>query len=146
MDRQQQANLLQTYAYKRLAWVLYHTQENECKRILAQLRRDIGRVAGDNPFLWNVFLDSMPKELQSNSMEPSRAEYAIHTALTLFAFHQQGKDPKKHPMHKSGINLGTSVARLVVPGIRVQRNALGTVLPTPLTPTILRNLQNICGG
>ena len=45
--------------------------------------------------------------------EPSRAEWAIYTALTLFALHQQGKDPETEWMSQPGAPLGKSVAGLI---------------------------------
>ena len=45
--------------------------------------------------------------------EPSRAEWAIYTALTLFALHQQGKDPETEWMSQPDATLGRAVARLI---------------------------------
>lgn len=82
------------------------------KARLAQLRRGINRKPGEIPELWGLFLQDLPEELMRNNGEPSYAEWAIYTALTLFALHQQGNS---EPMNVSGEEnrLGSAVARLV---------------------------------
>ncbi len=57
---------------------------------LAELRRGVGRQPGDLPALWGALLADMPEQLQGSN-GPSKAEWAVYTALTLFALHQQGK-------------------------------------------------------
>lgn len=81
------------------------------KARLAQLRRGIGKRPGALPELWGLFLQNMPEELMSKTDEPSYAEWAIYTALTLFALHQRGHSD---PMHEPGEEnrLGRAVRRL----------------------------------
>lgn len=79
---------------------------------LAHLRRGVGYVPGEMPQLWGFFLDGMPEGWMGDR-EPSRAEWAVYTALTLFALHQQGQDPEKEWMSQSGATLGKSAARLI---------------------------------
>ena len=70
--------------------------EHPRKAALANLRRGVGRVPGDLPELWGSFLLGMPQELQSINGEPTRAEWSIYLALTLYAMHQQGNElPEK---------------------------------------------------
>lgn len=80
---------------------------------LAKLRRGIGQKPGDDPALWNILFEGIPEEMLSRGGEPTREEWAIHTALTLFALHQQGKDPKQDPMNVEGRSLGSAAALLV---------------------------------
>ena len=82
------------------------------KALLAQLRRGIGKKPGELPELWGAFLNSLPEELMSKSSEPSYAEWAIYTALTLFALHQQGHS---EPMNSEGEEnrLGRAVRKLI---------------------------------
>lgn len=84
------------------------------KARLAQLRRGIGKQPGELPELWGEFLQNLPEELmsKSGSGEPSYAEWAIYTALTLFALHQQGHS---EPMNAEGDEnrLGRAVKKLV---------------------------------
>lgn len=82
------------------------------KAHLAQLRRGVGKAPGELPELWGAFLKDMPEELMGKSGEPSYAEWAIYTALTLFALHQQGHT---EPMNAGGTDnhLGRAVRKLV---------------------------------
>jgi len=68
---------------------------------LARLRRGIGKKPGELPELWELLLDDFPTELESNGAERSKAEWAIYTALTLFALHQQGKDIQREYMFQA---------------------------------------------
>ena len=81
------------------------------KAQLAQLRRGVGKRAGELPELWGIFLRNMPEELMGKEGRPSYAEWAIYTALTLFALHQQGHS---EPMHAEGEEnrLGRAVKKL----------------------------------
>jgi len=63
--------------------------EHPNKATLANLRRGIGRAPGDIPALWGAFLQDLPLELQSDRGKASPAEWAIYTALTLYALHRQ---------------------------------------------------------
>ena len=82
------------------------------KARLAQLRRGIGKKPGELPELWGVFLQTLPEELMSKTNEPSYAEWAIYTVLTLYALHQQGHVAT---MNRQGLEnrLGCAVRRLV---------------------------------
>ena len=79
------------------------------KALLAELRRGAGRIPGEMPELWGILLRGLPDDLQSRNGEPSYGEWAIYTALTMFALHQQGNSES---MHKKGISLGSAVSRL----------------------------------
>lgn len=81
---------------------------------LAQLRRGVGRRPGDDPALWSILFEDLPEEMLSRTGEPTREEWAIHTALTLFALHQQGLDPGRETMQVEGRSLGRAAALLVV--------------------------------
>lgn len=80
--------------------------------VLANLRRGIGRAPGEMPVLWGIILDDMPEEMLSRTGEPSRAEWACYTALTLFALHQQGHDCQSDCMSQEGRTLGSAVRSL----------------------------------
>lgn len=86
--------------------------EHPNKAMLANLRRGIGRAPGDIPALWGAFLQDLPLELQSDRGKASPAEWAIYTALTLYALHQQGQSSS---MHRSGNRLGYAVHKLAAP-------------------------------
>lgn len=76
---------------------------------LAELRRGVGRQPGDLPALWGALLADMPEQLQGSN-GPSKAEWAVYTALTLFALHQQGEAGVS--MNQSGRTLGGAVRQL----------------------------------
>lgn len=82
------------------------------KAILANLRRGIGRVPGDMPEVWGIVFRDLPESLFSRNGEPTRAEWAIYSALTLYALHQQSRGPKAEPMHVENVPLGRAVRRL----------------------------------
>jgi len=67
--------------------------------MLAKLRRGIGKQPGELPELFEIILGDMPEKLYGKGDGPSYSIWAIYTALTLFALHQQGKD---RPMSVSG--------------------------------------------
>ena len=61
------------------------------KMYLAELRHGIGKKPGELPSLWGLILDDMNEELKGSRCV-SNAEWAVYTALTLYALHQQGND------------------------------------------------------
>ena len=95
---------------------LYNLPEHPQKAALANLRRGVGRVPGELPELWGEFLLDFPQELESKIGVPTRAEWAVYLALTLYALHQQGRDVRREPMHCEDQLLGRAVRRLVKPG------------------------------
>lgn len=100
------------FTAKKLTQLQNQKGEASFRSTLAHLRRGAGCTPGEMPQLWGFFLDGMPEEWMGNR-EPSRAEWAVYTALTLFALHQQGKDPETEWMSQSEAALGKSVARLI---------------------------------
>ena len=81
---------------------------------LAELRRGVGRQPGDLPALWGALLADMPEQLQGSN-GPSKAEWAVYTALTLFALHQQGEAGVS--MNQPGRTLGGAVRQLAVSSV-----------------------------
>ncbi|HBN83142.1 MAG TPA: type I-E CRISPR-associated protein Cse2/CasB [Clostridiales bacterium] len=91
------------------------------RAMLAKLRRGIGKQPGELPELLEIVLSNNPEDFYGKGDEISKPVWAIYTALTLFALHQQGKD---HPMSsngnaetkKPGNSLGAAVGCLVKKG------------------------------
>jgi len=88
------------------------------RAMLAKLRRGIGKQPGELPELFEILLGDMPEELYGKGDEPSYPVWAIYTALTLFALHQQGKDRTMSAGGKiegknTGNSLGAAVGYLV---------------------------------
>lgn len=97
------------YTMRQLNRLEKQRNDSQGRAALAQLRRGIGCVPGELPMLWGSFLADLPVELCSLSGEPSRAEWAIYTALTLYALHQQGKADS---VQAEGVSLGKAALRL----------------------------------
>ncbi|MGI6085013.1 MAG: type I-E CRISPR-associated protein Cse2/CasB [Acetivibrionales bacterium] len=88
------------------------------RAMLAKLRRGIGKQPGELPELFEILFPDMPEELYGDGEQPSYAVWAIYTALTLFALHQQGKnypmcDTGKAENKSTGNSLGVAVGCLV---------------------------------
>jgi CRISPR system Cascade subunit CasB len=58
---------------------------------LARLRRGVGKEAGTVPEIWQYVYEGFPDTLTRRADRMLYAENAIHTALTLYAMHAQGK-------------------------------------------------------
>ena len=87
--------------------------DNAARRWLAEMRRGVGTAPGALPALWGMLFQDLPEEMFSVKGEPSRAEWAVFTALTLFALHQQGNNIKTDCTDIEGIGLGCAVAKLM---------------------------------
>lgn len=90
------------YTAKKLSSLEYYSETGKGKGDLATLRRGVGKKPGEIPQLWAFFLEDFPEELDQSKFTQQAAENAIYQALTLYAFHQQGKSPKTDNMHRKG--------------------------------------------
>ncbi|WP_378741362.1 type I-E CRISPR-associated protein Cse2/CasB [Nocardia brasiliensis] len=89
-----------------LDWRLNRLQEDYLRRSslaraeLAKLRRGLGKSAGSVPEIWDSTIAAVPASLRGedgfDDLEPSIAEQAAHSALTLFAAHQQSMPVRAH--------------------------------------------------
>ena len=77
--------------------------------IMANLRRGVGKSPGEIPELWGMIFDKMPEELLGKS-KASPAEWAVYTALTLYALHQQGNEKF---MNVEDVSVGKAASMLV---------------------------------
>ncbi len=118
-DREQ----VKTYVSGRLRWLL-SLPEHPQKAALANLRRGVGRMPGDLPAIWGIFLQDLPPELESKTGAPTRAEWAIYLALTLYALHQQGHALPGDNMNREGARFGFAVRQLVKPGEQPQDSSI----------------------
>jgi len=109
-DQAKQARAFVKYKISRLSGT---QNEPAARALLAKLRRGIGKAPGSMPEIWNVTLDGMPEALSGKGGDPTPGEWAVHTALTLYALHQQGKDLKHQCMSKDGYFLGISLRKLI---------------------------------
>lgn len=103
---------MEEYVRGRIFVLTDNLNTGAAKARLALLRQGIGKKPGELPELWGAFLQTLPQELMSRGNEPSYAEWAIYTALTLLALHQQGHS---EPMNAQGRehSLGCAARRLV---------------------------------
>lgn len=92
---------------------LKESQDAGVRATLARLRRGVGKAPGSMPELWDMTINNLPDELLSLDGRPTYGEWAVHTALTLFALHQQGKDLSTNCMSQDTIPLGRAVRLLV---------------------------------
>lgn len=112
-NRWQQAQAVEREAGRRLKRIMRMENEGAQRALLAKLRKGVDRRPGELPELWAILLDDLPENMRSvRTEEPSRAEWAIHTALTMFALHQQGRDVTREPMHQAEISLGAAADHL----------------------------------
>ncbi|MFE9328935.1 type I-E CRISPR-associated protein Cse2/CasB [Nocardia sp. NPDC052278] len=89
-----------------LDWRLNRLQDEYLQRSstaraeLAKLRRGLGKPAGSVPEIWDLTIAAVPASLcgqdRFDDGEPSVAEAAAHSVLTLFAAHQQSMLVRAH--------------------------------------------------
>lgn len=75
---------------------------------LARLRRAVDAVPGSVPEVWDLTMDGVPGSGHGDDA-PTPSEWAVHTALCLYAIRQQGHP---EPAHENGVGLGRAVGRL----------------------------------
>lgn len=108
-----QGKLAGRFVVRQIHGLLDASRESEGRARLAQLRRGLGKAPGTMPELWQTTLSGLPESLYSKDGQPTPGEWAVHIALTLFAFHQQGFETKAQSMNQSGERLGQAVGKLV---------------------------------
>ena len=92
---------------------------------LAALRRGVSRSPGELPEIWELTRVEVP---DGAGDAPTWEEIAVHTAMTLYAVHQQSRT---EPMFRPGAGLGSAAHDLVGrdeenPSARARFNALVT--------------------
>lgn len=94
---------------------MLHLGDGARRAAMANLRRGAGRTPGDLPSLWGTIFDGMPENMAGTGAAPSRAEWAVYISLTLYALHQQGRDPTRESesMNAEGVSLGGAAAQMV---------------------------------
>ncbi len=73
---------------------LLSADESVIRGRLAELRRGAGRKPGEDPAVWGTIFSELPEDMYGSRGNPSKEEWAVHIALTLYAIHQQGRDPR----------------------------------------------------
>jgi CRISPR system Cascade subunit CasB len=91
------------------------------RAMLAKLRRGIGKEPGDVPDILEITAGSSSDE-PARGKGPTSEDWTIHTALTLYALHRQGKDESMHAGGTAkdgkpgdGDSFGRAAGRLIKP-------------------------------
>ena len=103
------ADLVYEYTSSKLAYINSISDTGPGRGLLAELRRGAGKKPGELPELWGVIFDRVPERLEGDK-DASYAEWAVYTALTLYALHRQGSDGD---INASGVSVGKAAAGLV---------------------------------
>lgn len=111
--KQSNADLVRQYVNTRISGMVQSYSKPMIDATLAKLRRGIRKAPGSLPELWDITLEGLPESLLSKNDRPSYGEWAVYSALTLFALHQQGKDIKNQCMHESNVSLGQAMRQLI---------------------------------
>lgn len=104
----------------------YGAGESSARADLAALRRAARMPPGTLPEVWSLTEVPVPPDVTD---APTREEIAVHTAMTLYAIHQQSRT---EPMHVPGRGLGQAARTLIGPpddelsSARARFNALVT--------------------
>lgn len=117
--------------------------EHPRKAMLSHLRRGVGRIPGDLPELWGMLLQDLPPELQSREGTPTKGEWAIYLALTLYALHQQGQSME---MNQPDFSLGSAVRRLADPGEEPEESPSFRRFQTLLTASGIQEIAHHLRG
>lgn len=108
-----EAKMVKNFVKYQISRLSGSNNEAAARATLAKLRRGIGNEPGSMPALWDLTLNGLSESLTSKDGAPTRGEWAVHTALTLFALHQQGADMHQHAMSKEKNALGISLRKLI---------------------------------
>ncbi|BAW92700.1 hypothetical protein CHIBA101_0834 [Actinomyces sp. Chiba101] len=106
---------------------------------LAALRKAVSQAPGESPEIWDLTEVKVPEHAGD---APTREELAVHTAMTLYAIHQQSRI---EPMYVPGRGLGRAARTLIRvgeeenPSARARFNAL-------VTSTSITELQHHLRG
>ena len=98
------------YVFIRHKIGLLDRDDSYSRAACAKLRRAVGKPPGMSPDIWDITLQGAPEEWDNKKGEASYAEYAVHTALTLYALHRQGKN---NSMNAESIGFGFAIAQLI---------------------------------
>ena len=130
-ENKSKADLVYVHTASRLAYIHSISETGPGRGMLAELRRGVGKKPGELPELWGMIFDCIPEELEGKS-GASDAEWAVYTALTLYALHCQGSE---RDMNVKDISVGKAAAGLVESDDDIERvtDRLGPVV-TAVSP------------
>lgn len=105
-------DLAAKYVWQKINALRTSSNDAKVRAMLARFRHCIGEKPGAEPDVWAYTIGDLPEELQTKSMEPTKAEWAIHIAMTLFAMHQQGSNIQSDCMYREKYTLGKAIRLL----------------------------------
>ncbi len=125
-DNKSKADLVYSYTLSKLKYLQSISESGAGKAALAQLRHGVGKRPGELPALWGSIFDKIPEELLGKK-EASCAEWAVYTALTLYALHHQGNPDD---VYQKDISVGRAAGELVKNDDDTERivNRLNTIV------------------
>ena len=104
---------VRNYVNRQIRRLAESPNESSVRADLANLRRGIGKKPGAMPELWAFTLEGLPEQHLSRDGEPTYGEWAIYTALTLFALHQQGTPIKTKCASSDERTFAAAVATII---------------------------------
>ncbi len=110
MSKKESKELIGKFMFGKLEYLLGIKDTGRGRSVLADLRRGVGKVPGELPQVWGIFLNELPEVLVGKRDGANEAEWAVYISLTLFALHQQGS---AEPVHRQGAGLGKAVYALM---------------------------------
>ncbi len=96
---------------KQIQQIEQNGDSGPAKARLASLRKALGKQIQEFPELWGTFLEDLPVP-EYETREATPQETAVFTALTLYALHQQGHNPKTQSMNEAGVSVGQAAGKL----------------------------------
>ncbi|WP_241157600.1 type I-E CRISPR-associated protein Cse2/CasB [Schaalia sp. ZJ1691] len=111
----------------------YINDRADGKAKVAQLRQAVTSDPGTNPQIWALTTVADP---YAHGDKPTPEEYAVHTAMTLYAVHQQSRHRQ---MYVEKIGLGAAARRLVPFG--EEESALGKRFTALVTSSTFAELR-----
>ena len=109
MEGRSRADMVYGYVQSKLIYLKSISETGPGKGMLANLRRGLGKKPGELPELWGMIFDRIPEELMGRN-EASYAEWAVYTALTLYALHSQSSEAD---MDAEDVSVGAAAASLI---------------------------------
>ena len=108
-DKISKTKLIYGYTLGKIKFLHEIADTGAGRGMMANIRRGVGKYPGEIPELWGLIFNNIPEELLGIK-EASFAEWAVYTALTLYALHQQGNEKF---MHSEDVSIGKAASMLV---------------------------------
>lgn len=140
-EKSSRSDIVYSYTAGKIEYLMSIADTGAGRGIMASLRHGMGRKPGELPELWGIIFDRIPDEL-IGQREPSYAEWAVYTALTLYALHQQGNEFNANAQN---VSVGSAAARLIKKDEDMKRiiNRLNLVITSVSPEDLAYHLRGI---